>query len=106
MLILVTDVGKFVCMYLSTTESEVNYTLKTVGNNFGDQIQHFTCNSVVFSKNQCTCALTLQYVKIVNIYLIFHYCIKQYILGATQPNIVKMMVKSEIKYFFVLSLKI
>ncbi|VVC26702.1 Hypothetical protein CINCED_3A017806 [Cinara cedri] len=60
LLILVTDVGKFVCMYLSTTESEVNYTINIVSHNFNDKVKYFTCNSVVFSKNQCMCALTFQ----------------------------------------------
>lgn len=60
MLIVVTDVGKFICMYFSTTKSEVTYTLKTIHNNFSDQVQNFTCTSVVFSKNQCSCVLSFQ----------------------------------------------
>lgn len=60
LLILVTDVGKFICMYFSTIKSEVNYSLKIVDNNFSEQVQNYTCTSVVFSKNGCICALAFQ----------------------------------------------
>ncbi|XP_025414080.1 uncharacterized protein LOC112686136 isoform X2 [Sipha flava] len=60
LLLLVTDVGKFICMYISTTNSEVTYTLKTINNNFKKQVQKFTCTSVIFSKNQCACVLTFE----------------------------------------------
>lgn len=60
MLIVVTDVGKCVCMYFSIIKSEVSYTIKTVNNNFNERVQNFTCTSVVFSKNQCTCVLTFE----------------------------------------------
>lgn len=60
LLILVTDVGKFICMYFSAIQSEVTYTLKIVNNNFSEQVQNYTCTSVVFSKNECICVLTFQ----------------------------------------------
>jgi len=60
LLILVTDVGKFICMYFSIIKSEVNYSLKIVDNNFSEQVQNYTCTSVVFSKNGCICALAFQ----------------------------------------------
>lgn len=61
MLILVTDVGYFVCMYFTIIQSEVTYTIKTINHNLiGEQAQNFTCTSVVFSKNLCTCVLTFE----------------------------------------------
>lgn len=60
MLIVVTDVGRYVCMYFSITKSEVTHTLKIINNNFKEQVQNFTCTSVVFSKNQCSCVLTFE----------------------------------------------
>lgn len=55
-----TDVGKFICIYFATRKSEVTYTMKTVNNNFSEQVQNYTCTSVVFSKNECICVLTFQ----------------------------------------------
>uniref|UniRef100_A0A2S2NXQ7 Transcription factor IIIC 90kDa subunit N-terminal domain-containing protein n=1 Tax=Schizaphis graminum TaxID=13262 RepID=A0A2S2NXQ7_SCHGA len=60
LLLLVTDVGKIICMYFSTINSEVTYTLKIVNNNFSEQVQNYTCTSVVFSKNECICVLAFQ----------------------------------------------
>lgn len=59
-LLVATDVGKFICMYISTSNSEVTYTLKTINNNFKEQIQNYTCTSVIFSKNQCACILSFE----------------------------------------------
>lgn len=60
MLIIMTDVGKCVCMYISIKKLKVTYTLKTINNNFYEQVKNFTCTSVVFSKNQCACVLTFE----------------------------------------------
>lgn len=60
LLIVVTDSGKFVCMFLTATKSEVSYCLKTIRNNFEKELKYLMCTSVLFSKNQCACLLAFE----------------------------------------------
>lgn len=60
MLIVVTDIGKFICIYINVINSEIIYSLKAIETNFSEQVENFTCTSAVFSKNQCTCVLAFE----------------------------------------------
>lgn len=60
LLIIVTDIGNFIYIHFFTIKSELTYTFEMIKNNFNEQVKNFTCTSVVFSKNQCTCVLTLE----------------------------------------------
>ncbi|XP_050432279.1 uncharacterized protein LOC126840518 isoform X1 [Adelges cooleyi] len=60
MLILVTDSGQFVSMCLTVSDNNVTYSMKPLNNNFIEQVENFTCTSVVFSQNKCTCVLAFE----------------------------------------------
>lgn len=60
MLIVVTDIGKFICIHINVIKSEIIYSLEALETNFSKQVENFTCTSAVFSKNQCTCVLAFE----------------------------------------------